>query len=134
MEIEADSISYLMLRFNGLSTNVGRANAAYNFGWVKHAEHSPKAVPKTGDTTATAFEQLTTDHNWRNMVEPTGDAKKAEAAECAAIQAHIQAEKDAKRAEQSLPPGRSAALPLGSASPRKGPRRRLTGPPAAPLG
>jgi hypothetical protein len=100
MEVEADSISYLMLRANGLSPNVGRANAAYNFGWAKHADHSPKAVRKTGDTIAKAFEQLTTDHNWRNMVEPTGDAKKAEAADVAAIQASIKAEKDAKRAER----------------------------------
>jgi hypothetical protein len=119
MEVEADSISYLMLRANGLSPNVGRANAAYNFGWAKHADRTPAAVRKTGDRIAKAFEQLTTDHNWRNMLTPTGDAKKAEAAEVEAIQARIKAEKDAKRADRKPAVRKKRGAPARKRTPQK---------------
>lgn len=119
MEVEADSLSYLMLRSNGMSPDVGRANAAYNFGWAKHADRSPKAVRKTGDNIAKAFEKLTTDHNWRNMVEPTGDAKKAEAAEVEAIQARIKAEKDAKRAARKPAVRKKRGAPARKRTPAK---------------
>jgi len=98
MELEADSVSYVLLRANGMSPDVGKANAAYVFGWGRKADKSPEAVRRTGDVVTKAFEKLMTDHNWSNVREATGDTKAREAEEVAAIAASIKAEKDAKRA------------------------------------
>lgn len=109
-ELEADSVSYVLLRANGMSPDVGKANAAYVFGWGKKADKSPEAVRRTGDVVTKAFEKLMTDHNWSNVREATGDAKAREAEEVAAIAASIKAEKDAKRAARK-PAAKKRAAP-----------------------
>ncbi|WIB65710.1 ArdC-like ssDNA-binding domain-containing protein [Curtobacterium sp. MCBD17_040] len=111
MEVEADSLSYLVLRANGMSPEVGKANGSYVFGWAKHTDGSAETVRRTGEAVTRAFEKLMTDHNWRNVLEPTGDAKAAEEAELEAIKARIKAEKDAKKKPRTATATKKRAAP-----------------------
>jgi antirestriction protein ArdC len=63
MEVEADSISYALLRANGMSDDVGRANAAYVSGWGKR---DPETVKAAATTVAKAVQELFKESTWVN--------------------------------------------------------------------
>jgi antirestriction protein ArdC len=63
MEVEADSISYAMLRSNGMSPEVGRANASYISGWSKR---DPKSVKAAATTVSKAVKSLFESTRWQN--------------------------------------------------------------------
>jgi hypothetical protein len=63
MEVEADSISYALLRANGMSDDVGRANAAYVSGWGKR---DPETVKAAATTVARAVQELFKESTWSN--------------------------------------------------------------------
>lgn len=63
MEVEADSISYALLRANGMSPEVGRANAAYVSGWGKK---DPATVKEAANTVSKAVKGLFESSKWRN--------------------------------------------------------------------
>ena len=65
MEVEADSISYAMLRANGMSPEVGRANATYVSGWSKR---DPAAVKAAATTVSKSVKSLFESTKWRNAV------------------------------------------------------------------
>lgn len=64
MEVEADSISYALLRANGMSPDVGRANAAYVSGWGKR---DPESVKKAAETVSKAVKGIFAEGTWRNL-------------------------------------------------------------------
>lgn len=64
MEVEADSISYALLRANGMSPEVGRANASYVSGWGKK---DAAAVKAAAGTVSKAVKELFTAHKWQNL-------------------------------------------------------------------
>ncbi|TFD75438.1 ImmA/IrrE family metallo-endopeptidase [Cryobacterium sp. Sr8] len=63
MEVEADSISYALLRANGMSPEVGQANAAYVSGWGKR---DPATVKAAAETVAKAVQALFKESAWVN--------------------------------------------------------------------
>jgi len=63
MEVEADSISYAMLRANGMSPDVGRANATYISGWSKR---DPQSVKAAATTVSKAVKSLFETSRWQN--------------------------------------------------------------------
>jgi antirestriction protein ArdC len=62
-EVEADSISYSLLRINGMSPGVGRANAAYISGWGKR---DPETVEAAGKAVSKAVKEIIDGSKWRN--------------------------------------------------------------------
>ena len=71
MEVEADSISYALLRANGMSPEVGQANAAYVSGWGKR---DPETVKAAATTVAVAVTQLFKESTWVNASVASADA------------------------------------------------------------
>jgi len=64
MEVEADSISYALLRANGMSPEVGRANATYISGWSKR---DPQSVKAAATTASKAVKSLFEETRWQNV-------------------------------------------------------------------
>ena len=63
MEVEADSISYALLRSNGMSPEVGRANASYVSGW---GEKDATSVKAAAGVVSKAVKDLFSSNTWRN--------------------------------------------------------------------
>lgn len=63
MEVEADSISYVLLRANGMSAEVGGANARYVAGWQGKDKET---VKQAAQNISKAVKSLLDDGEWRN--------------------------------------------------------------------
>jgi antirestriction protein ArdC len=64
MEVEADSISYAMLRANGMDPSIVRTNASYVAGWGKADKDS---VKNAANTVAKSVKALLGSSKWRNL-------------------------------------------------------------------
>lgn len=65
MEIEADSIAYVMLRSNGMSTDAGTASAAYVRGW---GAKNPGQLKECAETVSKAVKHLLGASPFRNVL------------------------------------------------------------------
>lgn len=65
MEVEAESISYVILRANGMSTAVGTESKGYVSGWAK-VQRDPDTVEKSAQKVSTTVKQLLSDLKWKN--------------------------------------------------------------------
>lgn len=65
MEVEADSISYTILRANGMSPEIGKANAAYVSSW---GGKTPEALKAAADSVAKSVRAVFEKSSWRNAI------------------------------------------------------------------
>ena len=64
MEVEAQSISYVLVRANGMSPAMGRSSAPYVAGW---GSKDPDALKNSGTAVSKAVKGLLGEHAWRNL-------------------------------------------------------------------
>jgi antirestriction protein ArdC len=64
MEVEADSFSYAVLRSNGMSPEVGQANASYIHGW---SDRDATSVKTAAVTVSKAVKSVFEDSKWQNV-------------------------------------------------------------------
>lgn len=65
MEVEAESISYVILRANGMSTAAGTESKGYVSGWAK-AQKDPDTVKKSAEKVSSTVKKLLDDLTWKN--------------------------------------------------------------------
>lgn len=62
MEVEADSVSYVLLRANGMSTQVGAKTGRYGAGW---GGAGPEAVKASAEVVQKTVKDLLANNSWR---------------------------------------------------------------------
>lgn len=65
MEVEAESISHVLLRLNGMKTP-GDVTGTYVAGWASVQKDNPEVVAKSASIVTTSVKKLFADHNWSN--------------------------------------------------------------------
>jgi len=68
MEVEAESIAYVLCRSNGMSTAAGTESSTYVAGWAK-VQKEEDTVKKSAEKVAKVVGQLLSKSKWRNVEE-----------------------------------------------------------------
>jgi len=75
MEVEAESISYVLMRANGMEAGAGSRSGKYVAGWASVQRDDPKVVEKTAVKVTGVVRELLGKGSWRNTVaHPTARA------------------------------------------------------------
>lgn len=68
MEVEAESISYVLCRANGMTPNVGTQSKTYVAGWAKR-NTDPEIVKNSADKVSKTVKSLLEKNKWKNAVD-----------------------------------------------------------------
>lgn len=75
MEVEAESISYVLMRANGMQAASGARSGKYVAGWASVQKDDPKVVEKTAVKITGVIRELLGKGSWQNtVVRPTAKA------------------------------------------------------------
>lgn len=66
MEVEAESISHVLLRMNGMKTP-GEVTGTYVAGWASVQKDNPDVVAKSASIVTASVKKLFADHSWSNL-------------------------------------------------------------------
>lgn len=66
MEVEAESIAYVLMRSNGMQPTVGSRSGKYIAGWASVQKDDPEAVRHAGERVAKASRELLLGRQWAN--------------------------------------------------------------------
>jgi antirestriction protein ArdC len=70
MEVEAESIAYVLMRSNGMQAAGGDRSGRYVAGWANVQKDDPTVVQKTGEKVARTVRELLGSRRWRNVKSP----------------------------------------------------------------
>jgi hypothetical protein len=68
MEVEAESISHVLLRVNGMQTP-GEVTGTYIAGWARTQHDDPDVVKNAGETVSRSVRELLSGQTWKNVIE-----------------------------------------------------------------
>lgn len=68
MEVEAESISYVLLRANGMNLGEGKAHGSYVYGWGG-TKRDTEEVTASAETVSKAVSRLLSQNSWRNTID-----------------------------------------------------------------
>ena len=68
MEVEAESISYVLCRSNGMTPNVGTESKSYVAGWSR-INVDKDVIKQSGEKVANVVSELLKKHSWRNAID-----------------------------------------------------------------
>lgn len=66
MEVEAESISHVLLRINGMQTP-GEVTGTYVAGWARTQHDDPEVVKNAGETVSRCVRDILTAQSWQNF-------------------------------------------------------------------
>ncbi len=70
MEVEAESIAYVLMRSNGMQAAGGDRSGRYVAGWATVQKDDPTVIQKTGEKVARTVRELLGARRWRNVKSP----------------------------------------------------------------
>lgn len=77
MEVEAESIAYVLMRSNGMQAADGDRSGRYVAGWASVQRDDPKVIQKTGEKVTRTVRELLGSRRWRNAKSPLSAAGSA---------------------------------------------------------
>lgn len=77
MEIEAESIAYVLMRSNGMEAGGGERSGRYVAGWASVQKDDPKVVQRAGEKVTRTVRELLGSRKWRNVKSPLSAAGSA---------------------------------------------------------
>lgn len=70
MEVEAESIAYVLMRSNGMAAAGGDRSGRYVAGWASIQKDNPEVIQKTGEKVSRTVRELLGSRRWRNVKSP----------------------------------------------------------------
>lgn len=77
MEVEAESIAYVLMRSNGMAAAGGDRSGRYVAGWASVQKDNPEVIQKTGEKVSRTVRELLGSRRWRNVKSPLSSPESA---------------------------------------------------------